>query len=201
MTEWVTGLVEGVGYLGIALLMALEIWVVVISSEVVMTFSGYAARNGQLSAPAAVVAGVVGTQTGAMTLYAACRWLPEDRVRAFLARHGDWIGADEAALRQLEDRFRRHEVQAVVLGRLLPGLRGIIAVPAGLLGMRAWLFFTCSLVGATFWTVVLTSLGYALGTQYELVDRYGSVLTLVVLGGIVGLLVWRVVQVRRKRRR
>jgi membrane protein DedA with SNARE-associated domain len=199
MTDWVTSLVESIGYVGIALLMAVEMWVAVISSEMVMTFSGFAARNGDLSLTGAIAAGVAGTQVGAMTLYGASRFLPEDRVRSFLARNGAWLGIDEDALRGLEATFRRNEAKAVVLGRLLPGLRGIIAIPAGMLGMRAWLFFACTFVGATFWTAVLAGLGYALGTQYELVDRYSTVLTVAFVALVVGLVVWRAVKVRRAR--
>jgi membrane protein DedA with SNARE-associated domain len=197
--EWVTGLVESLGYVGIAALMAVEMWTAVITSEMVMTLAGFTARTTEMSLTGAVVAGIVGTQAGGMSLYAACRWVPEDRVRRALTRHGRWLGLTEDRLRRMEGSFRENEAKAVLLGRLLPGLRGIIAVPAGLLGMRAWLFFACSAVGAVFWTTALGVLGYALGTQRERVDRYSTALTVAVVVLVAAYVTWVVVRRRRAR--
>lgn len=198
--ETVTSFVESVGYLGIAVLMLLEIPVPVIQSEIVMTFAGFTARAGQLSVPGVVVAGVAGSQAGSMALYAACRRLPEERVRGFVADHGTWLGFTRDNLKAAEERFDRHGAAAVLIGRLLPGLRSFIAVPAGLVGMKAWRFFAFNLVGTVFWVSLLAGLGYALGSQYQLVDRYSTYVTVAFAGAVVGLVVWRVVKVRRRSR-
>jgi membrane protein DedA with SNARE-associated domain len=199
VTEWVKGFVETVGYVGIGVLMFLEIPLPLIQSEIVMTFAGFTAKAGELSLVLAIVAGVTGSQVGSMALYALCRRLPEECIRGFLADHGTLLGFTQENLKRAEDRFRRHGALAVIVGRLLPGLRAFIAVPAGLLGMPAWLFFACNLLGTAFWVTVLGSLGYALGSQYQLVDTYSSYVTFAFLGVVAALVVWRIVQVRRAR--
>lgn len=199
MTDTLTGLTDSVGYLGIFVLMLLEIPLPIIQSEIVMTFSGFAARNGPRLLVATIAAGVLGSQTGSMLLYAACRKLPEHKVRGFVADHGTWLGLTRENLTSAEDRFRRHGALAVLIGRLLPGLRAFIAVPAGLVAMPAWQFFAFNLAGTLFWVSVLTLLGYWLGSQYELVDQYSSYLTVAFLVVVVGLVVKRVVSVHRAR--
>jgi membrane protein DedA with SNARE-associated domain len=199
VTDTLTSFVESVGYLGIALLMLLEIPLPVIQSEIVMTFSGFAARTGRLSLGAVVAAGVAGSQLGSMSLYALCRRLPEAKVRGFVADHGTWLGFTRENLKAAEDRFSRHGAAAVLLGRLLPGLRSFIAVPAGLVALSPWTFFLCNLAGTAFWVTVLSLLGFWLGSQYELVDEYSSYLTIGFAVLVVALVARRVVQVRRAR--
>jgi membrane protein DedA with SNARE-associated domain len=199
VTDTVTAFVESVGYLGIAVLMFLEIPLPIIQSEIVMTFAGFTAKVGRLSFVLAVAAGVVGSQTGSMALYALCRRLPEERVRGFVADHGTWLGFTRDSLAQAEDRFRQHAGKAVLIGRLLPGLRAFIAIPAGLVAMPAWTFFAFNLIGTAFWVVVLTTLGFLLGTQYRLVDQYSSYVTIAFVAVVLLVVVRRVVKVRRAR--
>ena len=199
VTDTVTSFVESVGYLGIAVLMFLEIPLPVIQSEIVMTFSGFTARAGRLGLLAVIVAGVIGSQTGSMALYALARRLPEARVRGFIADHGTWLGFTRENLKAAEERFRRHGAAAVLIGRLLPGLRAFIAVPAGLVAMPAWQFFVFNLVGTVFWVSVLTLLGYWLGSQYQLVDEYSSYVTVAFLAAVAALVVHRAIKVRRAR--
>lgn len=167
MDTWATDLVERLGYPGIAVLMLLEMIVPVVQSEIVMPFAGFAARDSRLTLLGVVVAGVVGSQAGALALYGSCRWLPEERVRGFLARHGGRVGLSEERLERAEDRFRRHDVRAVLVGRFLPGVRGAIAVPAGLLSMPLGRFLLALLPGAVLWTGGLGVAGYLLAEQYQ----------------------------------
>lgn len=199
MSEWLTAVVGAVGYVGIALLMLVEIWLPIVQSEIVMTFAGFAARRGELSLAGVLGAGLLGTQLGSITLYAACRYLPEERVRALVADRGTWLGFTRDNLRSAEQRFSDHDVTAVLVGRLLPGLRGFIAVPAGLLHMPALRFLLANAVGAAVWTTGLALLGYLLGSQYRLVDRYSTFVTVGVVAVVAALVGWRVVKVRRAR--
>ena len=199
MSEWVTGVVQAIGYPGLAVLMFLEIPLPVIQSEIVMTFAGFTASAGRLSLLGVILAGVVGSQTGSMALYAVARRAPEERVRRFLADHGTWLGFTDENLRRAEQKFTDHGASAVLIGRLLPGLRSFIAVPAGLLQMPAWQFFAFNLVGTAFWVSVLAWLGSLLGEQYRLVDRYSSYVTAAFVGALVLLVGYRVVSVRRAR--
>lgn len=201
MTEWVTDLVETIGYPGIAVLMFLEIPIPLIQSEIVMTFSGFTASAGDLSLVYVIIAGVIGSQVGSMALYALSRHLPEERIRRFAADHGTWLGFTDENLRSAEDKFSRHGARAVIIGRLLPGLRSFIAVPAGMLQMPAWQFFAYNLIGTAFWVSLLAWLGSLLGQQYQLVDRYSSYVTIGFVAAIVALVAYRALSVRRARAR
>lgn len=197
MSDWLTGVVETLGYPGIALLMVLEIPVPVIQSEIVMGFAGFSAARGALSLPGVVVAGVVGSQLGSLALYGVARQLPEARVRGFVSDHGAWLGLSDDTLRRAEERFERHGSAAVLVGRLLPGMRSFIALPAGLLGMSLPRFAALNLVGTTFWVTVLAVLGAQLGDRYRLVDRYSGWVTAVLLGALALFVVYRLVVVVR----
>lgn len=188
MASWVTDLVETVGLAGIAALMFLEIPVPVIQSEIVMTFSGFSAGRGELDVYLVVLAGVTGSQLGSLALYGAVRPLSEERVNEFLARYGGWLGFDEEDLESGQEKFRRYDHWAVLVGRLLPGVRSAIAVPAGIQRMPFLEFFFFNLIGTVFWVSVLTYLGTLLGENYELVDQYSSYVTYG-LAGAIGLYV------------
>ena len=198
MADWATNLVESIGYVGISLLMFLEIPVPLIQSEVVMTFSGFTAERGDLNIFLVVLAGVTGSQIGSVALFALCRRLPNEKVKELLERYGGWLGFDRDDLESGEARFRRHDHWAVLIGRLVPGLRSFIAVPAGISGMPFWEFFVLNLVGAALWIGVLAYLGSVLGENYDAVDQYSSYITYGLLG-VIGLYVlFRVVVIARR---
>ena len=192
MVDWVTGFIEAIGYPGIALLMFLEVPVPVIQSEIVMTFSGFAARNGRLDIVGVAVAGIIGSQTASVALYSVTRQLDQDRVDGFLDRYGGWLGFTCENLQKGEDFFDRHDRKAVLIGRFVPGLRSFIAIPAGLRRMSFWSFFAMNLVGTVFWVSVLTALGAILGQNYALVDEYSSYITYTLLAALVGFVIYRI---------
>lgn len=195
MVEWVTGFIEAVGYPGIALLMFLEIPVPLIQSEIVMTFSGFTAWNDGLNIVGVAIAGIVGSQIGSVALYGLASRLEADRVNEILDKYGGWLGFTCDNLRKSEEFFDRYDRNAVLIGRLVPGLRSFIAVPAGLREMSFWKFFWMNLVGTAFWVSVLTALGAVLGQNYHLVDQYSSYITYAMLGALLLFVVYRFAKV------
>lgn len=195
MIEWATSFIETVGYPGIVVLMILEILIPLIQSEIVMTFSGFTASRGELNVFLVVLAGVTGSQVGSLALFAVCRWAPEDRVIDFLDQYGGWLGFGRANLESGRERFRRHDQWAVLIGRLLPGLRSFIAVPAGFSGLSYGRFFLLNLLGTAFWVSVLTYLGTVLGKNYTIVDQYSSTITYALLGAVVVYVLFRAARV------
>ena len=191
MAEWITDLVETVGYPGITLLMILEIPIPLIQSEIVMTFGGFTASRGDLNVVVVALAGIVGSQVGSMGLYYAVRPVSEERVNDVLDRYGGWLGFDRDDLESAQERFRRHDHWAVLIGRLLPGMRSFIAIPAGIQRMPAGEFFAVNLIGTAFWISVLTWLGTVLGDNYGLVDQYSSWITYGLLGAAVAWVAYR----------
>lgn len=199
MTEWVTTFVETVGYPGIFVLMVLEVPIPLISSEIVMAFSGFTAGRGDLHGVGAALAGVAGSQTGSVALFALCRRFSEDEVEAFLTKYGGWFGVDEDNLERGQQFFRRHDHWAVLIGRFVPGLRSAIAIPAGILRMPYWEFFALNLVGVVCWVSVLTFLGSVLGDNYDVIDRYSSYVTYGMVGALAAYVLYRVVVVAKGR--
>lgn len=191
MTGWVTDFIETIGYPGILVLMFLEIPVPIIQSEIVMPFSGFTASRGQLNIVLVVLAGIAGSQIGSVALFLLARQTTEERANEFLAKWGGWLGFTPDNLESAQDRFRRHDKWAVLIGRLVPGLRSFIAVPAGIQHMDLWLFFVLNLVGTAFWVTVLGVLGWVLGDQYRQVDQYSSYITYALLGALAIFVLYR----------
>ncbi len=198
MAEWVTTFVETVAYPGIFLLMILEIFLPVVQSEIVMTFAGFTASRGELDIYLAVVAGVAGSQVGSMGVFALARQASEDGVNDFLERWGRWLGFDRDRLERGQDFFRRHDRNAVLIGRLVPGLRSFIAIPAGIQGMGWFRFFLFNLVGTVFWVSVLALLGSLLGDNYDAVDEYSSYVSSALFAALGAYVVYRIVLVSKR---
>lgn len=199
MSDWVTTFVETIGYPGIFVLMIVEIFLPVVQSEIVMTFSGFTASRGELDIVAAGAAGVAGSQAGSLALFGLARRFSEEQVDDFLAHYGGWLGFSHENLERGQDFFRRHDQWAVLIGRLVPGLRAFIAVPAGIQGMAWWRFFLLNLAGTAFWVAVLTWLGSVLGDNYDLVEQYSSYITNGLLLAIGVFIVYRLTVVARER--
>ena len=109
MSDWVTTFIETIGYPGIYLLMILEIFLPIVQSEIVMTFSGFTASRGDLDIRLAALAGIAGSQTGFLALFALARRFSEDQVDDFLAKYGRWLGFTHDNLERGQDFFRRHD--------------------------------------------------------------------------------------------
>lgn len=199
MSDWVTTFIETIGYPGIYLLMIIEIFLPIVQSEIVMTFSGFTASRGDLSIWLAVLAGVAGSQTGSLALFGLARRFSEEQVDDFLADHGRWLGFTHENLERGQAFFRRHDQWAVVIGRLVPGLRAFIAIPAGIVDMAWGRFFVLNLAGTAFWVTLLTWLGSVLGDNYDAVDQYSSYITTAMLVGVGLFILYRLFRVVRGR--
>lgn len=173
------------GYPGVALLMFLENIFPPIPSELIMPLAGFTAGTGQLSFVGVVLAGALGSLLGQLPLYYLGRWVGEEKLVAWADRYGKWLTVSGAEVRRADDWFDRHGHKAVFLARLVPGLRSLISVPAGLSEMNLGTFLLYSAFGTTLWVVLLAALGGLLGQNYNLVDTYLGPVALVVLGGLI----------------
>ncbi len=199
MVQWSTSFIESVGYWGIFVLMILETPIPIIQSEIVMTFSGFVAARGDLNIILVIVAGIVGSEVGHVALYLGARLFEEDRVNEWMEKYGGWLGFDLDDLERAQDFFRRHDQWAVLIGRLLPGLRSAVAIPAGIQKMNIWKFMVFNLAGTVFWVSVLTYLGSILGDNYDKVDQYSSYFTYGLLGALGAYVIFRVGVVTKDR--
>jgi membrane protein DedA with SNARE-associated domain len=174
---WLTDTIFRLGYPGIVILMAVESSAIPFPSEVVMPPAGYNAALGKMSFPLVVLAGVAGSLIGALANYAVAGWL--DR---WLRRYGKWLLVKPQALDRAEAFFRRHGEIGTFIGRLVPVVRQLISIPAGLARMRLDRFVLYTSLGAGIWSLILTWIGWAIGKnigvlrQEEVQRRVGQVL-------------------------
>ena len=201
MFEWITSFVEQNGYLGIALLMLLENVFPPIPSELIMPMAGYTAAEGHLNLALVIIAGAIGTVLGALFWYFVGRWVGCERIRSFARRHGRWltISADEVDLAR--DWFRRHCGKAVFIGRLVPTIRTLISIPAGIAEMELPKFLIYTTAATLIWIGMLAGAGYLLGSRYEDVSHWLNPVSNVIAGGLLGLYLYRVVTYRPERTR
>lgn len=167
MRVWIEQIILALGYPGIALMMLAENLFPPIPSELVMPFAGFLAARGQLNLAGVLIAGSLGSLTGAWALYAAGGWLGERAVRPLLRSYGRWLLLSEADLDRALRVFAQHGRLAVFVGRLMPLIRSLISLPAGLNGMRLRLFLPLTLAGTLLWNSLMAGAGYLLGARWD----------------------------------
>jgi len=181
------------GYLGIYLLMSIESSFIPFPSEIVLVPAGYLASKGEMSMPIIMFVSLLGSMTGAFINYFLAYFVG----RAFLLRYGKYFFISEKALLKMEDFFEKHGAISTFTGRLIPGIRQLISIPAGLSKMNLMTFSTYTALGAGIWGVILTLLGYFIGENEELLKEYLHHITLTTLFLIVIILVTYIV-IKRK---
>lgn len=194
IVTWATDTVHTFGYPGVAFAVAAENIFPPIPSEVVLPLAGFLAGQGRFSLPLAVLAATLGSVVGALVLYGAGRWLGERKVRWFVVRYGRWFLVTEADYQTALDWFRRHGGKSVCLGRVVPLVRSLVSIPAGIAGMPILPFILYTAIGSTVWNTALIGAGWLLGDQWERVEGYVSPLSYAVLllGAIAAAwFVWR----------
>lgn len=199
MFDFITSLLASTGSLGVAALMLFENVFPPILSEVIMPFAGYLAAKGDLSFVSVVIAGTIGSVAGAFLWYWIGSAVSEARLRRLIARHGRWLTISEQDLDRSLSWFRRNGGKAVFLGRIVPGVRTLVSVPAGMTGMPLLPFLLYTGSGSLLWTAALTISGYLLEAQFAKVEMWINPVTNVLLLGLLGLYVWRLLRPQAQR--
>jgi len=166
MSDWIIRLIEQSGYLGVGFLMFLETVFPPIPSEVIMSVAGVAAGQGKLDYAGVVAAGTAGAMLGNILWYLAARALGIQRLEPIIRRWGRWITMSWAEVKRAEKWFADHGTFFVFLGRLLPTVRSLVSIPAGLLKMSFRRFILASTLGTAAWTALIAGAGYKLGEHY-----------------------------------
>lgn len=186
------------GYGAIALVMLLENMVPPIPSEVVMPLAGFLIQQGRLQLVPVVLAGLVGTVLGAWFWYGVGRLINERRLEHWLARHGRWFGLREEDLARSRRWFNRHGVAVVFWGRIIPGVRTFVSLPAGVELMPQPLFLAWTTAGSLLWLLFLTLAGQALGAGYAqvagLIKPFASILGVGLAGCLALVSLWIVLR-------
>ncbi len=197
MSDWIVGVITELGYPGIVLLMLLEAVFPPIPSELIIPFAGYSAAQGALDPVLVVLSASLGSLLGMVPWYLAGRLFGLERCRWLADRYGRWLTVTSADIVRADGWFARYGGAVVLFGRLLPIIRTLISVPAGLARMPIPLFLAASLAGIVLWNTILVGAGYVLAEHYALVEHVIDPLAYVVLAGIVATYLWRVVTHRR----
>lgn len=195
-------LIRTMGYGGIALLMAIENLVPPLPSELVMPFAGFLVSTDEMAAIPALLMGTLGSLLGASILYVFGSWLGEERLRLSMRRYGRFVLLRESDLDRALALFRRRGRSVVFWARLVPGIRSLVSLPAGLTHMPLAPFVLYTALGALVWNSVLLTSGIVLGRNWsavlELVDRYEALL-LTASAALLAAFVWRRLVARRPR--
>lgn len=199
MLGLITALLSALGWFGVFLLMLAENVFPPIPSEVILPLAGYWAMQSKGSLLTVIVAGTLGSVFGATLWYYVGRWLGMSRLKQFAADHGRWLTLTPEEIDHVDRWFDRHGPWAVLFGRMVPGIRTLISVPAGVTGMPLVPFLAWTFVGSAMWTSLLAVAGYELGERYTQVAGIVEPASNAVLGVIVIWYLWRVVTFRRDR--
>jgi membrane protein DedA with SNARE-associated domain len=192
---WAETVITALGAWGVGLLVLLETVFPPVPSEVILPLAGFLTSQGALSLPLVVLAATAGAYLGALVLYALGARLGLERSVRLLAK---LPLVDRRDFERAADWFDRHGRASVLIGRLIPGVRSLISLPAGAARMPLATFTVFTVLGSGVWNSLLVGVGAALGTQYALVERYAQVLDYVVYAVVAALVVGLVV--RRLRR-
>ncbi len=184
IVNWIVQTVGSLGYIGIFIMMFLESSFFPFPSEVVMVPAGYLASKGEMSLTLAIVIGILGSLTGAIFNY----YLAKHFGRTFLLKYGNYFFLKEGSLEKLEKFFINHGHISTFTGRLIPGIRQYISLPAGMAKMNLAKFSIYTALGAGIWVVILALVGYFIGENETLIKEY---LRYITMGAIafVGLIV------------
>ena len=197
MLALITGLIARTGALGVFLLMLVENVFPPLPSELILPFAGYVTAGGRMSFAAAVAAGTAGSVLGALFWFELGRRLGEERLLAWADRHGRWLTVSPAEIRRVLTWIRRHGGLALLVGRMLPGVRGVICIPAGFAGLSRTAFLLWCTLGSFGWSLLLCAAGRLLAERYDRVDRWTSPVLAVAFVIVLAVYTWRVVTFRR----
>lgn len=193
MSEWLAQFIEQSGYLAVAFLMFAETLFPPIPSEVIMPLAGLAAAQNKLSLGGVMFAGTMGALLGNVFWYLLARTFGFDRFERFVIRHGRLMTMDKRDLEKSKQWFDRYGGLAVGVGRVVPTVRTLISVPAGVLKMRLLRFLFYTSLGTFVWTMLLTLAGYMLGSQYTDVESWMMPFSNGVIAVIVLIYLYRVI--------
>lgn len=191
MNNWVVGLIEQSGYLGVGFLMFLETLFPPIPSEIIMPVAGVAAARGELELSLVILSGTAGAMLGNIFWYLAARALGIQRLKPVIQKHGKWLTVNWKEVQRAHNWMEDHGAAFVLLGRLIPTVRSLVSIPAGLLKMRFRTFMIASTLGTFAWTALLAGAGFRLRSDFQQIDRFLTPLANTVLALIVVLYVWR----------
>ncbi|ANU22308.1 DedA family protein [Planococcus donghaensis] len=193
MEDWITSVMSDYGYFGIFLLILLENIFPPIPSEVVLTVGGFMTTTTTMTIPGVIAASTAGSVSGAIMLYGVGLLLDVERLEKIVDKYGNWLRVKKEDIYRVDSWFDRFGVWTVFFGRLVPLVRSLISLPAGMSNMKVWLFLVFSTLGTLLWNTILVFVGEAVGENRQQIMRllslYSNVVYVLIALGVIAA-VW-----------
>ena len=189
ISEWVLAIMAKFGYLGIIFAMFAENVFPPIPSEVIMPAAGFAVARGDLNLLLVIVAGTLGSVLGALPLYYFGSLFNKQRLIDFTEKYGKYVFVKPDDVISADDWFNKHGKKAVFFGRMVPGIRSLISIPAGMNKMPLLPFIILTTAGAAIWTTLLTLAGYHFGQNYEVIEKFLAPYSKIFLGAVIVIMI------------
>ena len=198
MIDWATSVIDSIGVIGVAVLVALENVFPPIPSELILLLTGFNVSEGRFDVVSGIIAATVGSVVGAYFLYAVGRLLDDARMEKFLATVGKFVGLKQADVHKGFTWFEKHGNKVVLFGRLIPVVRSVVSIPAGGDKMPLAKFTLLTAAGSLVWNTVWVAVGWGLGDQWEKAGKWGDYLQYLVVAAVAVGLVVLIVRARRR---
>ncbi len=190
LVDWAKDAIEVGGYVGVGALVALGNVIPPVPVELILPLAGFLSGEGKLSFPLVVLSATVGSVVGALALYTLGYWLGEERLRRLIKRFGRFLLLKESDLDRAQRWFDYHGGKAVAIGRVIPGMRKVVPIPAGIAHMPVLRFTAYVALANGLANSMLIGLGWLLGDQWAVVRRYAHLLEYGVLVAIAAAVAW-----------
>ena len=194
MENWITQFMEQYGYLGVFLMIALENVFPPIPSEIILPFGGFMTTYTSMTVTGVVIASTAGSVVGAMILYGIGLLLDVERLEKIIDRFGNILRVTKEDIHKADAWFDKYGIWTVLFCRMVPLIRSLISIPAGMSNMKFWLFIVFTTAGTLIWNIILVSVGAALGENWdrilEFMDIYSNIAYTIIGLGIIIFLVY-----------
>ncbi len=172
ISEWVLIIMEQFGLLGVTVMMFLENVFPPIPSELIMPAAGFAAAMGKMNLVLVIIAGTLGSVLGALPLYYLGTVFDEKRLFSLAEKYGKYVLIKPSDVTNAQDWFHKYGKTVIFFGRMIPAIRSLISIPAGMARMPMLPFLVLTAIGSAIWTTILAYAGYILGANYEQVEAF-----------------------------
>lgn len=201
MQNWITDFMEQWGYIGVFLMIALENIFPPIPSEIILPFGGFMTTYTSMTVPGVVIVSTAGSVFGAILLYGIGLLLDVERLEKIVERWGSILRVTKKDIWKADAWFDRYGIWTVLFCRMVPLVRSLISIPAGMSNMKFGIFIVFTFIGTLIWNIILVTVGAALGDNWEKITHFIEIYSNVAYTIIgIGLVVFLILYFRKKRK-
>lgn len=202
MENWITQFMEQYGYLGVFLMIALENVFPPIPSEIILPFGGFMTTYTSMTVTGVVIASTAGSVVGAVILYGIGLLLDVERLEKIIDRYGQILRVTKEDIHKADAWFDKYGIWTVVFCRMVPLIRSLISIPAGMSNMKFWLFIVFTTIGTLIWNIILVSIGATLGENWGKITEFIGVYSNIAYAIIgIGMIIFLIYFFNKKRKK